>query len=354
MPTTPTSIYATKLQQLQNRDKDLSKQIDDAAKKGENTDNLNVQRSYVADQISALQGYSSDAERKAALNRVLQDRIAEGQYYKPLQSPRKDSDFKNMARLATIPAQGYSSGKAGKVVIYLPHLPEELELPRENTYEQQNTLVTPDGLWMYQSTNPLEINFSFTLHAFDPLCVEGPKTLLDIAARLHTLTLPASNDQMRDRTKAPPAINGATSAPSIEQQQQNQVPGQTQQVLQQADQTFKYPPACSLRLIQAGPRGLGINCVGFVKAATPTFKGPWLQTASSDAYNLPSACTYKFTFVHNPFYTGNLRYGKLVNAFGPDVFQYFYNTSALAAMSQNTYSDVEKLSNTQSGVRITR
>jgi len=114
------------------------------------------------------------------------------------------------------------------------------------------------------------------------------------------------------------------------------------------DSSYKYPPACSLRLIQAGARGLGVHFVGFVKNAVPIVHGPYMQSSDSNVYNMPSAMTYRFTFVHNPSYTGTLKVGRFVNAFGPDVFQYFYNTAHLAPLTQNTYADVEALNDDQS------
>ena len=267
----------------------------------------------------------------------------------PILAPRKSLNFRNMARLSTLPAAGYTSDdQEGKITIYLPHLPETLEFPRANNYDQQgNNLVMPDGLFIYQSTNPLEIQLEFTLHYTDDLCVEGSKTLLDIAARLSSLLLPASNDPLRNRTKAPPATTGNTSATSQEMQLQTttrQSEDAVKSVTNTTDSTYKYPPACSLRLIQAGAQGLGVHMIGFVKEATPIFHGPYMQTTDSgNSYNLPSACTYKFTFVHNPSYTNTLQFGKFINAYGPDVFQYFYNTAHLGPLTQNTYADVEAL-----------
>jgi hypothetical protein len=267
----------------------------------------------------------------------------------PVDAPRKSLNYRSMARLATIPATGYASEDAvGKVVIYLPYLPESIEFPRENNYDQAGSnLVMPDGLWIYQSTNPLELNLEFTLHYTDDLCIEGSKTLLDIASRFHTLLLPASNDPSRSRAKSPPATGTGASATSQELQLQSAAV-QSEDALKNTtnvqNASYKYPPACSLRLIQAGARGLGVHCVGFIKAATPIFHGPYMQTVDGgNAYNLPTAATYRFTFVHNPSYTGTMKIGKFVNAFGPDVFEYFYNTAHLGPLTQNTYADVEDL-----------
>lgn len=269
----------------------------------------------------------------------------------PLQRNRKKLDFQNMARLSTLPSQNFSTfdqNVEGEVTIYLPHLPEDLELARETNYDNNGSnMVMPDGLHIYQYTSPLEIAFQFTLHAFDDLCPEGSKTLLDIAARLHCMALPSSNDPLSTSAKSPPITTNPDTIASQEAVQGQRgvfVDKSAINAFSTDDDRFKYPPACLLRLIQAGPRGLGVNCVGFVKSPSVVLHGPYLQAVdSATTFNLPSAATYKFTFVHNPSYTNLLGSGKFVNAYGPDILENFYNTAHLAALSQNRYSDVEKL-----------
>lgn len=268
---------------------------------------------------------------------------------KPILAPRPSVDFSNMARLATLPPQGYTSNAdAGKVVIFLPHLPEDIEFSRDNNYDQAgNNPIMPDGLWIYQYTNPQEIPLAFTLHAFDELCPQGSQTLLDIAAKLQSLLLPANNQTLEDRATALAA--GQSTAKAVSQElsstSTNPKPGENNSgVMNQQTKKIAYPPACSLRLIQAGVRGLGVHCVGFVKNASVTFHGPYLQTEDgANSYNLPTAATYKFTFVHNPSYTNTLQMGKVVQALGPDIYSYFYNTGHLSPMAKNTYADVADL-----------
>jgi hypothetical protein len=264
---------------------------------------------------------------------------------------RKTIKFKDMARLSTLPSTGYTSQAAeGRVTIYMPHLPEEIELMRENSYDESGNIVMPDGLWIYRYTSPLEISLQFTLHAWDDLCPEGSKTLLDLAARLHTLLLPASNDVFRSQTKAPSAQSDSSRGISLNALQGTNV-GSEDALASVSNSVstssqLKFPPACSLRLIQAGANGFGVHAVGFIKAAGIILHGPFLQTIdSSDTFNLPSAVTYKFTFVHNPSYTGTLQINKFVNVSGPDVFQRLYNTYQLAAQTGNTYADVEEAIN---------
>lgn len=264
----------------------------------------------------------------------------------PINAPRKAIDFNNVARLATLPSSGYSvAGDEGRVVIYLPHLPEEIELSRENQYFTTSNPAMPDGLWIYESTTALEIPVQFTLHAFDEFCPEGPKTLLDIGARLHSLMLPASNDPFR-RTKKPSVIFNQANAVAEETSNLLVTPEETATApISTGDTSVKFPPTCSLRLIQAGARGLGVHCVGFVKGVKVTLHGPYLQTTDrANSYNLPSAATFGFTFVHNPAYTNFIQSGgALVQATGPDIFAYFYNTQHLSAASGFKYHDVEEL-----------
>lgn len=270
----------------------------------------------------------------------------------PVAAPRKDPNYASMARLASLPPAGYTSDDSkGKIVIYLPYLPENLEFPRENTYQaRESNQAMPDGFWIYQSTSPLEINLEFTLHYTDDLCIEGSKTLLEIAAKFHALMLPASNSVAR-KTNSPPAISTSDSASSIElNDSTTQLSASDAARNISAQLNVKFPPACSLRLIQAGSGGLGVNCVGFIKSAVPILHGPYMQSTDGGAYNLPSAATYKFTFVHNPSYTNYFANGeiKFINAFGPDVFNFFYNTAHLSALTGETYSDIEDLDQTTS------
>lgn len=267
-------------------------------------------------------------------------------------NPPKSGDFGNYARLSTVPKSGYAGGwEEGAIVIYLPHLPESLDLGRENTYETTNNLAMPDGLWIYQHTSPLELPLAFSLHAFDDLCPEGGKTLLSIAAKLSSLELPAKNDTIYMESKKVPKEKPANKRESLEKDRAN-AKKKLEAVTKQAPDNYpNFPPACSLRLIKAGASGLGIDCVGFIKSVKVSLHAPFLQTEDPDAFNIPSAATYSFTFVHNPSYTNNLGSGAQVHAFAPDVLKYFYNTKHLASMTGNTYSDIEELDPTRTANR---
>lgn len=270
----------------------------------------------------------------------------------PILKPRPDVDFKGMASLSTIKTKGFlktPTNDSGAVVIYIPHLPEDIELNRENTYDNIGSNPTmPDGLWIYQYTSPLELGLAFTLHAYDALCIEGSNTLLDIAAKLHSMELPASNDLLLDNSSSLSANISAAKGAAVETQNRfgaSPDSNDPNQAPQTSYSQFKYPPACSLKLIQAGASGFGVNCVGLVKSVGVTLHGPYRKTVNSGSeFNLPSAATYKFTFVHNPSYTNDLSSTiKFVNATSPDIYAYFYNTAHLASLTGNSYSDVEGL-----------
>lgn len=266
----------------------------------------------------------------------------------PAVNAPKTANFNNFARLSTLPATGYSSGRGtGAIAIYLPHLPEDLEITRENQYQVTNTYALPDGLHIYQSTSPLELSLAFSLHAFDDLCPEGGKTLLAIAAQLHALELPAKNDTIYMTSKSLPA-SGDGSRDASQEAQELARKSASNANSDSTDQYPNYPPAVSLSLIKAGANGLGIDCVGFIRRVSVKLHAPFLQTADGNSFNIPSAATYEFTFVHNPSYTNKLtEKTKFVNAFGPDVLNYFYNTGHLTALSGNEYADVEALDPTR-------
>jgi hypothetical protein len=276
--------------------------------------------------------------------------------------------FRNQARLATIKTKKTRIGNktvsggqdVGSIVVWLPHLPEEMEFPRENTFENVGSnIATPDGLWIYKSTSPLELSFDFTLNFRDPLCVQGAKTLLDIGARLQAMQMPISNNPLANSKNSTGAASNKAASIQASNSANNTVNLSDEASVnaaisaitsQAGDSSLKFPPACSLRLIQAGTGELGVNCVGFVKSTSVKLHGPYLQTVDqSEGYNLPSAATYRFTFVHNPAYTNF--YGSTSNqdgvsgivqsnAFAADIYNYFYSTTYLTDKLNAQYEDV--------------
>lgn len=303
-------------------------------------------------------------QRKEAFDAV----DAKRQAPSPLSSPRKQVRFSGQARLRTL-SKGFGqrdyinkindkNGPDGSTTIWLPCLPETIELARGNHYDQNgSTMVTPDGIWIYQYTEPLEIQLSFHLHAFDDLCPDGPMTLLDIAARLQSMQLPASNDSTNDYIKPAPQNSSVKMSAEALEAQKTAVAVTTSRgsnlgfnkLAAEKDRSLKYPVACELRLMSAGSKTFGINCVGFIKQTKISLHGPYLNTLDeSEGFNLPSAATYEFTFVHNPQYTNALGQFKLSQAYGPDVNDYLYNTAHLAKLTGNSYDGLDALTSARS------
>lgn len=315
--------------------------------------------------VAAAAGPALEERRQVQFNQLaeVQGEAALAKMESQRASPaRAQTKFRGVARLRTL-SKDYSARSLtspinaetpeGSISIWLPCLPETIELARANHYDQAgNTLVTPDGIWVYQYTEPLEIPLTFHLHAFDDLCPDGAKTLLDIAARLQAMQLPVSNDRTNDYVKAAPKASANLDKGSSSEQKQTliQLRGAgivtaPDTVAVSKDPNFKFPAACELRLMSAGSRTYGINCVGFIKQTKISLHGPYLNTVDeSEGFNLPSAATYEFTFVHNPAYTNALGSGKLVQAYGPDVYAQLYNTGHLAQLTGNTYDGLDSLS----------
>jgi hypothetical protein len=243
--------------------------------------------------------------------------------------------------------------KAGQITIYIPHLPESIKLDRSVSYAQLGNIMTmPDGMPFYEYTNPLEIPIEFSIHAWDPLCPEGPNSLLVIAACLHALALPASNDDTNTLARAPIKSRDEKSDTSYEallnaakpSGNSSSLQDQSQALVTQLNSNVKWPPACTLSLMQGGPGGLGIYCVGYIKEVGVELKGPWLSGASqSQIFNMPSLATCRFVFVHNPSYTNNTSIGNIVSAFGPDVLNNFYDLYQLASKANNSYGGIDTL-----------
>jgi len=86
---------------------------------------------------------------------------------------------------------GVAKSSSSMVVINFPSMPDAIDLVRTAEYRVTSAYQFPDGVHVYKSTAPLKIPFSFTLHAFDrEYCNDGPMTLMSVAAKLHSLTLP--------------------------------------------------------------------------------------------------------------------------------------------------------------------
>lgn len=216
------------------------------------------------------------------------------------------------------------------VAINFPSMPDVIDLVRRAEYTVQSPWGFPDGIHIYRGTQPLELPFSFKLHAMDQeYCPEGVKTLLELAATLHSLVLPLSFDQ-----------NGVSYGVASGQNQQGE---RTESgVLAGADQELVasgsipaniFPPAtCYLELIRTETAGVGIACVGYVRDVRVRLHGPFLKGPGA-SQNLPVYGEFEFTFVHHPGHTNSFssssasrRYTGEQQAYAQNVRDKLYNT----------------------------
>jgi hypothetical protein len=229
-----------------------------------------------------------------------------------------------------------------QIVINFPNLPDEIDLMRSSEWRVTQSPLLPDGFHMYDHTSPLELPFTFKIHAFDDYSVNGPETILQIAAKLHALQLPIINSKQSGKITRDSGDVPESNTDSAKQQKgenpNRQELGSTLTVENNVYGTnYWFPPACVLNLMigSGGPTALGICCIGYVKNVSTKLKGPWLNSGRADVNrNLPSAGEFSFVFVHAPSYTNSLNFdgdNKLLTA---QVGSYrmknsFYNTVGL-------------------------
>ena len=202
------------------------------------------------------------------------------------------------------------------VLINLPSIPPELTFERTAQFQTQTNQISPDGLiHVYQHTNPLELNYDFSLHFQDEYCENGAVDLVRVASMLHALTLPFSIGRTPDTDVAKANAEEQRKVADAQARNRATIPAFLQGIKMVAD-TFNaatasdvvnapidvaWPPPCRLDIFKA--EGRSVRMYGYVKRANVVFKEPWLQVASGDgSYNLPSSANYSFTFVNAPAY----------------------------------------------------
>lgn len=242
-------------------------------------------------------------------------------------------------------------GKYG-FTINFPAMPDSVELARNASYAVYENFVMPDGFHRYKGTSPLEIPFSFRLHAYDEqFCPRGGLTLLDISAQLHSLLIPINASG--SATGISTSFAGAASTPpptTADSAKGAATPTGDEPLLTNSAETsgIAWPATCLLDLTSTGGgQGLGIRCVGYVKGVVARLNGPWLCRPSTGEYNVPSSLDGSFVFVHNPSQTNNFGNQvetnqsistKNVQAYAGDVRALLYNTINLAIQSGNSYT----------------
>lgn len=223
------------------------------------------------------------------------------------------------------------------VVIEFPTPPESINLARRTYYEVTSAPNMPDGFHQYDHTEPLEIPISFSLHHQSDLAPKGAVTLLELAAKLHSLTLPIGDQNFvrPPTTKAPPPPDSSGHESKAEKAGKPD----TQANLKTWKELFQsfpgWPVVCLLDLIYTGDNSPGIRCIGYVKDADVKLHKPILKGPNGE-YGLPVWAEYSFTFVHHPSYS-NTGTGLLTGhsqAFADDVKKNLYNSMNLT-MSTN-------------------
>ena len=248
-------------------------------------------------------------------------------------------------------AGNFGSELDGQLRINFPAMPETLSLARQANYESLRSPAAPDGFHWYRNTEPLSIPIKFSLAGFDrDYCRDdGPYALLDMAAKLHAMTMPIVPANTSN-SKAAPLVNevvingndsklkadsqGAGTAPQPSAAPSSGLSINTDRVTD----LIYFPPACVLSIILAEMPGkdnkLGVQCVGFVSSVDVTFHGPWLQSGSTRGtaiINMPSRADFEFKFTHQPNYTnafmagGNGQRGNVYTTTAETVRSRLYN-----------------------------
>jgi hypothetical protein len=240
------------------------------------------------------------------------------------------------------------AGLSSLVQLNFPSMPEVIELARSAEYIVNQVITSPDGFHQYKATNPLSIPISFKLHAFDKeFCPNGALSLLQIAALLHSFTLPLSNSGGTTLSvtaqQADPAATPAGDLNSVQSRSATTDTGYN--ITPDSGSDFAPPVTLRLDLMAIDANTPGIVCIGYVKDVNAKLLGPFLR-GPAQAYNLPTAGDFEFTFVHVPGYgnnfniTGNIpqQEATISQAYANTVRKQLYNTVSLSQTSSTGYT----------------
>jgi hypothetical protein len=253
---------------------------------------------------------------------------------------RRPSSFPYSGRLIAMPtsrslAVGQTLELLDQISIDFPAMPDSIELIRSAEYQVLTNVILPDGVHQYKGTRPLEIPFSFRLHAFDQdFCPNGSYTLLQLAARLHSFILPidTSGGNVDIKAKAG-AVNSNTEG---QQEAKAVTPDGGLSAVHVGGEKIFNPVTCRLELIFTDQNSPGIACTGYVREVNVKLNGPWLRGPGKSS-NLPSSGDFSFVFVHRPGHG---------NAFNINTTEFDLQPQAYARTVQ------EKLYNTRSLVQV--
>ncbi len=250
--------------------------------------------------------------------------------------------------LETGKLNGYDpfSGLEDAVSIDFPSMPDSIEFARTADYMVNSNQLMPDGLHQYKGTQPLSIPFSFRLAAMDEdYCPNGALSLLQLAGRLHSFTLPlaTSADARVNVTVGGGTANTVPKDGTDASVQANAQQSDSQTSVTPVSQGEFYPPVTlRLELIYTDDNSPGVVCTGYVRDVRVKFNGPWLRGQNRSS-NLPSSADYDFTFVHVPGHGNNFSVNStklntvMAHAYADDVRTKFYNTRSLTRASSADY-----------------
>lgn len=241
------------------------------------------------------------------------------------------------------------AGLSSLVAINFPMMPENgVELARSVDYLVVNSQVMPDGIHQYKSTAPLVIPISFKLHAYDKeYCPKGALSLMQLAALLHSFSLPLSNSNgptplrvsVGQSQPGTPPNNETDSLTNRAQSSDNPY-----SVTPESGSNFAPPVTLRLELIYVDENNPGIMCTGYLKDLRVRLQGPFLR-GPGNSYNLPTSGEFEFSFVHVPGYGNNFSIttnttggdATMGQAFAGDVKDKFYNTLAITRVSDRSF-----------------
>lgn len=256
---------------------------------------------------------------------------------------RRPSSYPYSGRLIALPssrslAVGQTLDLHDQISIDFPAMPDSIELTRSAEYTVLSNMILPDGVHQYKGTRPLEIPFSFRLHAFDEaFCPNGSYTLLQLAARLHSLILPIDTSGGKTTITAKA---GTTSGNTESEQEARAVApdgglGFTADLA--AKQNVFNPVTVLLQLIFTEQNSPGISAIGYIREVSVKLNGPWLRGPGKSS-NLPSSGDFSFTFVHRPghgnaFNLQSTDFDLQPQAYANTVKERFYNTRSLVQVA---------------------
>jgi len=259
----------------------------------------------------------------------------------PTTQLQRPSNFPFSGRLLVLESDrttGYDpfAGLDQFVAINFPAMPDSVELARSVEYFVVTNPVMPDGFHQYRLTQPMAIPFSFKLSSMDKdYCPRGALSLLELAALLHSFSLPISkNSSPQVYVRRAGATSDAPGNSAAAQEARGQAADTAYTVEAGSDtDEFYMPVTLRLELIWIDSNSPGVVCTGYVRDVSAKLNGPWLR-GPKNSFNLPSSADFSFTFVHVPGHGNN--------------FNIRNQTAIGAATSNQAYADTvkDKLYNT--------